>query len=111
MKAIRLPSGDHDARSPKCVNCLMVGGRFSSGLPGRVPWRSHGAAATAKVRSQERIGRIAADLASRVKNGTERVRICEIRRATISGHAPPAAHCPGVLLLVLRTGRFRANLG
>src|SRR3954468_22054035 len=70
MKAIRFPSGDHEARSPKCVNCLMVGGRFSSGLPGLVPWRSHGAAASVKVRNQERIGGIAADLAGGVKNGS-----------------------------------------
>src|SRR4051794_41586093 len=70
MKAIRFPSGDHEARSPKCVNCLMVGGRFSSGLPGLVPWRSHGAAASVKVRSQERIGGIAADFAGGVKNGS-----------------------------------------
>src|SRR3954469_25618254 len=33
MKAIRVPSGDHDARSPNQVRCVMFGGRGSSGLP------------------------------------------------------------------------------
>ena len=34
----------------------MVGGRFSSGLPGLVPWGSHGAAASAKVRTRSASG-------------------------------------------------------
>ena len=33
MKAIRLPSGDHEARSPKPVSWVMSGGRCSSGAP------------------------------------------------------------------------------
>jgi len=33
MNAIRLPSGDHDARSPKCVRRVTFFGGFSSGFP------------------------------------------------------------------------------
>jgi len=33
MKAMRLPSGDQAARSPKPVNWMMLDGRFCSGLP------------------------------------------------------------------------------
>src|SRR6187397_171016 len=68
MNAMRFPSGDHEARSPKCVNCLMFGGSFSSGLPGFVPWGSHPVTMSASVStSGMRMRRIGADLGSGVK--------------------------------------------
>src|SRR4051812_22000376 len=49
MKAIRLPSGDQDARSPKYDSRVMLDGRLFSGLPGRVPWAVTAATAHASV--------------------------------------------------------------
>src|SRR4051812_1509552 len=75
MNAIRLPSGDHEARSPKCVNCLMLGGSCSSGLPVFVPCGAHVVTASASVRAtHERMRRIPTDLGGTVKfagNGGE----------------------------------------
>src|SRR6266550_7131974 len=49
MNAIRFPSGDHDARSPKYDRRVMLGGRLSSGLPGFVPCGDRIAMASASV--------------------------------------------------------------
>ena len=37
MNAMRLPSGDHDARSPKWVSRVMFARQISSGLPVAFP--------------------------------------------------------------------------
>jgi hypothetical protein len=47
MKAIRVPSGDQEARSPKPVSWRMCRGNCSSGLPRLVPWASGRAVAAA----------------------------------------------------------------
>src|SRR5262245_16630280 len=68
MKAMRFPSGDHDARSPKWVSRIMVCGRFSSGLPGFVPCGRLAMSASPSVRdSESRMRRIGLDLPCGVK--------------------------------------------
>jgi hypothetical protein len=49
MNAIRVPSGDHEARSPNPVSCRMCGGSRSSGLPRFVPCASGRAVAATPI--------------------------------------------------------------
>src|SRR5205085_324348 len=79
MNATRFPSGDHDARSPKCDSRVMPGGRLSSGLPGRVPCGALDASAAANRTARRlRMARIAPYLA-RAVNTTGRP--CVLRSA------------------------------
>ncbi len=69
MKAMRRPSGDHEARSPKWVSRLMFDGRLSSGLPVFVPCGTPAATPIARRNpSTDRMARIATDLPGRVKH-------------------------------------------
>jgi hypothetical protein len=69
MNAIRLPSGDHDARSPKCDSLTMPRGRGSSGLPGRVPCEvPHATAIVSATAREVRMARIAQDLGTTVNS-------------------------------------------
>src|SRR5215212_3210941 len=80
MKAIRFPSGDHDARSPKWVSRVMFAGRLSSGLPGLVPCGNTPATVNASTRRVERMTRIPTDLRVRVKAAWPECAACYDRR-------------------------------
>src|SRR6187399_2630847 len=103
MNAMRFPSGDHDARSPKCVSCLMFEGSCSSGLPVFVPCGTAATPSPSRSASSDRMARIATDLPGHVKRACYDLRpmklvrllgilaICLAPAPTASAQTPAAA--------------------